>query len=323
METSEEYYGGDDETVEEIEEIEEIEEEADAGEESDESEEEAEEVKTKADIDDLLEEGSLDKKIKVKVDGEEIITTVRELQKGYQLESASRKRMQEAAEHKKMALSLLDLAKTDKKKFFEITGEDPYEFAEATLAEKLEMMGMSDEQRESLKLKEENKNLKQRAEAFDRQEKEKTHNAEVQREYERLEKEVTEAWTESGLPDGKMFKASIAQTIIADQKMKDKQRTEGLDPEPYLTASGAASIVKENWLKSVGHTFNKMDAEAILKVLDKDTVKKIQQAEIKRVSAKTSPEYSKSRPGSKPASKAKRPESTEDAYRKWQESLLS
>lgn len=282
-----------------------------------------------SDEDDLLGEEFLDKKIKVKVDGEERILTVRELQKIKQLEEASHSRMREAAEAKKMSNQLLALAKQDPRKFFEVTGHDPYEFAQATMLEKLEMMGMSEEQRRSMALEQENKTLKQRQEEIQRREQEQQLNAQVEQEYAKLTKEVDEAWADSGLPESDQFRSAIAQRMIADRNHKIQQAQEmGLDPSQipeteFLTAKKAAEIVKGNWHHSLKQTLGKMDAEAILKILGDETVGAIKKVMVKRASTKASPSYSTG-PGKKstasPKNKAKQPLS-ESEYRDWQRKL--
>lgn len=278
--------------------------------------------------DELLEDAMLDRKVKVKINGEERTMSIRELQKVKQLEEASHAKLREAAEARNMANQLLSLAKDDPKKFFQVTGKDPYEFAQSTMLERLEMMGMTEEQRKSLELEKENKTLKQRQQEIERKQQEVRFQEEVEKEYQQLQKEVDQAWESSGLPQNDNFRGAIAQVMIADRQEKIQQaQMQGLDPrqipaDEFLTAEKAAAIVKGNWQKSLNATLSSMDAEAILGLLGEETTKAIKKVFLKRASEKTSPKYA-SGPGKKPASqrRMKQQPLTEKEYREWQEKL--
>lgn len=281
-------------------------------------------------LEDLLDETSMSKKVKLKVNGEEKVMTVAEAIKVKQLEEASHQRMREAAEDKKMAKRLFNLAKEDPAHFLKLTGQDPFKFAQATVAERLEMMGLTDEQREAIQLKQENASLKQRQQAWEQQQRQAEIDAETEKEFKRLSMEVDEAWKGSGLPEQSNFKSSIAQVMIADRQQKYAEAQEqGLDPsqlneESFLTAKQAAEIVKSNWSESVKQTFSNMDAEAILGMFDKKTLTEIKKALVKRASDKTSPKY-KTGPGKSPASNqsSKNSPLSEREYREWQEKLMN
>lgn len=325
------------EHVEEAPELEEeeIEEEEGADEESDEEEEESEAKGKKKpggevqELEDLLDEDSMNKKVRIKVNGEEQVMTVKEAIKVKQLEEASRANMKQSAADRKMVRQLANLAKQDPKKFMQLVGHDPYEFAEATVAERIEMASMPKEQREAMAIKAENERLRQENETFQQRQQREAHETKVSQEYETFENQITEAWEESKLPDQPLFRSSIAQAMLADRKAKVQEAIDmghdpkSIDPASFLTAQQATAIVKENWVESVRSTFKNMDAEAILEVLDKDTVTKVRKASIKRVSDKTSPKYSKGPGKKRPASNNRKQKDTvsEDDYRKWQEQL--
>lgn len=279
-------------------------------------------------IEDLLDEANLDKKVRVKINGEEKVLTIRELQKVKQLEEASYDRMKQAAEDKKMAKKLFDLAQADPMKFLELTGQDPFEFAEATLSQKIEMAKMSPEAREAMKLKRENENLRSDKERRESDERSRRQQEETQREFAELQKEVNGVLEDLKLPNEQMFTAGIAQTMIADRDQKVRTAMEqGLDPRSipkseFLTAKEAGDIVKRNFLTGVTNVFEQMSGEEILESLGKDALKKIQKANVKRVSRKkTSPKFSKPSPGN-PAS-SKKESNNEESYQEWVNKLMN
>ena len=287
---------------------------------------------TKKEIEDLLDEGSLDKKVRVKVDGEEQVMTIRELQKVKQLESASYKKMQDAAKDKRMAKQLFDMAQNSPEEFLKhaYRGDNTKmtHLAETILSKHLEQMGMSEEQREAVRLRQENEQLKHKTQSWEKQQQQEQQEVEVKKHYAQLEKDIDEAWSETKLPKDSSFRGAVAQALIQDRKQKRSEAERmGLDPREmnetdFLTPKQAANMVKENWLKSVGRTFEQMESDSILEVLGKNVIKKIQQAQIKRVSSKTSPKYSKPGPGKNSVSQQKT-KSSEGEYQEWLNSLAS
>lgn len=292
-------------------------------------EENTEETSEQETDEDLLGEESLDKKVRVKVDGEEKIMTVRELQKVKQLEAASYKKMQEAAETKKMAKGLIDLMENDFEQFLRVAhrGDNSKvtQIAERILENHLNEMSMSEPERKARRLEQENKSLKQRQEEWEQKQAQEAEDAEVKRQYDRLQTEVDGAVGVAGLPDTQMFKVGIAQTMIADQREKMQeaisrgQDPSQIDPAEYLTAEQAAHKVKENFLAGARDFFEQMSGEDILENLGSQIAGKIRKAKVKSVSSRTTPQFSKPSPG-KPASKKQK--NDEQSYQDWLDSLM-
>lgn len=267
-----------------------------------------------------LADADLDALVTVKVDGEVKEMTVRELQRLQSLEKASQKRMQEAAEERRKASQLIQLASTNPDKFFELTGIDPDEFAETRLARKYEMAMMSPEQRELMQLKAEKEEREQtemqsKAEIISEIEKlfgqkvppevaklpkEKLlgiiekRQAEMSQEQNSLDTEIGEAWKESGLPKHRYFVQMMAAQMLAHQR-KTK--------EP-LQAKDAAAIVKRDFLKSVSEILGPMDAQAIQEAIGKETIEKLRSFDVERVTGRSASkkDVSPQRPGQAPAS---------------------
>jgi hypothetical protein len=267
-----------------------------------------------------LGEQDLDALVTVKLDGKVEKMSVREALKRVQLEQVSQKRMQEAAQERKRAAALVQLAKDDPDKFFELTGLDADTFAENRLARKYERAQMTPEQRELAELKEEKENreraeMQSKAELISQIEElvgskapeeikrlpkerlleildsQKQVNA---KEQETLDSEIGGAWKESGLPKHKYFVQLMAATILSHQR-RTKQP---------LQAKEAAAIVKKDFLKSVSEILESMDPQGIQEVLGKQTLQKLRDFDVARVTGRSSVPNQKDqqRPGNQPAS---------------------
>lgn len=269
----------------------------------------------KPDIKRLADE-DLDKVITVKINGEVKEMPVREAIKLTQLEQASRAKMQEAAQTKKQIETqmkqIVSLAKTNPKEFFKLIGVDPYEFSESTLAEKLELLEMSEEERKILEYEEKLKKYEEtEKERQEREEKEKESSL-IARESETLDKEISTAWKESGLPMRKEFVTAIAQEMYGASIRKEN-----------LTASDAALRVKDNWHRSLKETISNLDAQAIHGLFGDDVLEKLRDFDIKRVTKKQVASQKFNRPTSHVASSNKKSQPlSEQEYAEWKESLL-
>jgi hypothetical protein len=259
-----------------------------------------------------LAEDDLDKVVTLKINGETKEMSVREAIKLTQLEQASRAKMQEAAQYKKQMEQLVGLAKQDPKQFFSLLGVDPYEFAESTLAEKLELLEMSDEQRKLLEAEEKLKKYEETEKEMKARQEREQEEAAIAQESEKLDKEIGEAWKASGLPMRKEFVTAIAQEMYGASVRKEN-----------LTATEAASRVKESWLRSLTETVKSMDAEAIHGILGSDTIEKLRDFDIQRVTKKNMASQKFSGPSNKQASQSNRKSKplTEQEYEAWKESL--
>jgi DNA-binding ferritin-like protein (Dps family) len=95
-----------------------------------------------------LGDADMDALVTVQVNGQAQKIPLRDAVKRAQLEQASQAKMREAAQVRNQAMQLIELAKENPRKIFEMTGKNPVEFAESILEEFLQEQQMSPEQKE-------------------------------------------------------------------------------------------------------------------------------------------------------------------------------
>lgn len=258
-----------------------------------------------------LGEQDFDSIVTVKINGETKEMPLREVIKLNQLENASHAKMQEAAKLMKQVQGVIHMAKTDPKAFLRETGMDPYDFAEATLAEKFKLMQMTPEQKQLLE-------YEQKVKHYEEKENELKKNYEMAemtrveaQEMSRLDTEVGDAWKESGLPKTKYMFAQIAANMLSSSKQGKP-----------LTAKEAAASVKAAFVSNTREVISQLDAEAIQEILGKDVLKKIRDWEVKRVTGKSASQGNKST-GQKPASEKPTSFKSQYEWRKHIEELAS
>lgn len=240
-----------------------------------------------------LGEQDMEKIVTLKVNGEVMKMPLKEAVKHFQLERVSQDKMREARQAKEMAAQLIQLAKNDPDKFFDVTGIDADTFAESRLARKYELMMMSPEQRELFELKQWKEQQEQMLrQAQEEEERQALTQAEAQ-EMASIEKEIVEAWQESGLPKHKVFGQFMAAQMLSHQKRTGEA----------LQAKEAAAIVKKDFLRNVGEILTSLDAPAILDVIPKDVLAKVRQFDVDRVTGKAASKVGGGRPGNNPVTK--------------------
>jgi len=222
-------------------------------------------------------------------------------------------KFREVADVKKQAQEFQKFAKENPREFMKQLGIDPYEFAEATLAEKIEMMEMTPEQKELRELK----SWKEQQEKAEKEAREAAEKKKQEEEYETESKKFNEtfvkAWESSGLPPHRYFGQLMAATMLSSQK-----RGEDLQPDQ------AALKVKEAFLSTVGEIVSQLDPEGIRSLIGDKKLKELRDAEVRRVTEKTAPTANSSgRPeqgsATKPRNTPKKPMS-EKEFRQWIES---
>jgi hypothetical protein len=123
-----------------------------------------------------------------------------------------------------------------------------------------------------------------------------------------LDKEVMDAWKESGLPKHRYFGALMSFHMMSHQKRTG---------EP-LQATEAAAKVKTDFVNSVKEIISQMDPQGIQDLIGKDTLAKIRQADIDRVTGKTASQVgTQNRPGNQPASDKPRRPMNEREWENW------
>jgi hypothetical protein len=237
-----------------------------------------------------------------------VAKVVKDLERGFHLKA------QEAAKAKR---ELDELSKADLKELAKRRGLDPYEFAEATLAEKLEQLAMSPEERELRELRaerqareEEAKRQKQEAEAQERTAREQK---EYQAAVEKYDRELAEGFKEADLPKSPVYIAQVAFHLVSAKK-------QGVD----LSVKEAIDKVRESFEPSLESHVRSLSVDRIQKLLGADLLKALREAEVKRVTGNTAPTpNSIARPGGSPVtSQSKRPKvMSEKEWKAWHDSL--
>lgn len=209
-------------------------------------------------------------------------------------ERGARKALEEGSMAKRQLKEFESHAKANPRAFFEKNGIDPYEFAESTLAEKLEMMAMSPEQKELMETKTRLQQYEEREKAAQEEHDKLQHTKQERELIDNFDKEITEAFKASGLPKHKLYIQQIAAEMLGATKRNED-----------LPAAKAALRVKERFETHVREILENMDAEAIQKILSATTRKKLREFEVQKVTANAAPTPdSGKRPGSNPASAA-------------------
>lgn len=292
----------------------------------------------------VLSEQDLDAFIVQKINGKEERIKVRDALKGYGLEKTANQRLQEAAQVRKQATQLMELARTDLAKFCEVTGQDydtvlrqslsqRKEIAEEILAQEYERMQMSPEQREALELKAQLEQY-QRREMAQKQplieeikkivpdtmlprglegasteqlyEYLQVKRQEFQQGIDNLSNELLAAWEGAGLPKQKEFGQWMAQV------MSDYQKRTGETLQP----AQAAARVKSRFLDSTRSLLSQMDAKAIQETLGEEIVQKLRAYDVERVSG-TNPAFNDRHDQAIPAVNEPAKQIDQFEFRKW------
>lgn len=275
---------------------------------------------TKTELKELAAE-NMDQIVTMKVDGKPVRMTVKDALKQAELASGAQRRMQEAAEMRKQYQKFLQ----NEDEYFKARGIDPDQYATERLVKKYERMAMTPEQKKNLETSErlqhyEAREQQQRSQIINQiknladglpeqylqalnqaspeqlQGELKMATARYQNSMQTLEKEFIDAWQESGLPKDTVFGTWLASLMHASQVQKNQGQR-----EQALSTREAAAIVKDNFLSAVGRITGNMDAESIHRLLGPETMKKLREYDIQRVTGK-GPEYVDQNAPARPAS---------------------
>ena len=282
---------------------------------------------TKAELKDLAED-NMDALVTMKVNGQVKKMSVREALKQAELGEGAQLKMQQAAQVRKNAERLFNLAKTDPDKFFAETGIDPDEYAEKRLLSKYERLAMTPEQKKNLETQEKLSKFEAREQgernqiisqikgmadnlpegylkalegATPEQLKGELQaaNARYQQQVQEIQTQFVDAWKETGLPKHTMFGSQMASLLHASQVQKNAgQREQALSPKE------AAAIVKQNFVNSVPEILGQMTPEEVIQLLGPEW-QRLREFDVKRITDKAPTfENSSNGPGAKkPASK--------------------
>lgn len=269
-----------------------------------------------------LAEGDFDKLIPVKDEAGKVQKVkLKDFIKEAYGQRTKAKRAQEATEQKIGATvkELVNYAKANPRDFMSRIGINPEEFAEMTLTEKVKALEMSPEQRRiaeyEAKIKKFEEQEAERQKTESKTKEEQAYNQEVQR----LDQEISEAFSKSGLPKSKFF-LQMATAVMHNDAVRYQNEVEehGYASRDPLSASEALGIVKESVPNLIKETLSQMDLNQVRQLLGSDVLEKIRQDDIQRVQnqvAKKTPSTGT------PTKKEKQKVFTRDTeYRDWVES---
>jgi hypothetical protein len=267
-----------------------------------------------------LGDDALDHLVSVKVQGKVQKMPLRDVLSGYQLRQVSDKKMQEAASYKKSVDSqvqqFVNWAKENPDQFLSKTGIDPDEFAEARLAKRLEMMGMSEEQRRAHDLEQENRRFKQQEEER-LKEQEAAENARKDAEVaQQLDVIIAKEFEMSGLPKTPYYVKQIAAYMHGAIARGEQLR-------PGFAKDIVAKRANSEMDVAYKARLDSMSDEDLLSYLGDGVLKRIRKAEIKHVTQKAMPGVSGSRPANRAVTSRTKKDKplNERGWREYMESL--
>lgn len=214
-------------------------------------------------------------KYKVKVDGKELEVDQDELVRGYQLSSASRKRMEEAAEIRKNFQGFSDSLKRGELDWLmeQVPRDQLRKFSEKLLLEEIEFDQLPESDKKLRQLEKEHAKLKKANQDRDAQDKDKEFAQMKEQVSHRIDAEMTEAIKESGqavTPEVIALMATWARTSLQD----------GEDPLPakqaLQLATKSATNVAFGYLKS-------LPPDKLLAAIPKEIREAIRKADVEAV----------------------------------------
>lgn len=226
---------------------------------------------------------------KLKVDGQEVEMSEREVLDLAQQGKSANKRFQEASVTRKEAEQIIAFAKSNPAEFFAKTGQNARQWAEDFLLQEIQREQMSPEQKKAF----ENEQKLRKYEDTEKQTKEQARQDQMakleQQQMQSYDKLFVEALTASGLPKTPYTVKRMAELTLVNIKNK-------LELEP----SQLAKIVREDYESEMKALYGQADGDTLLALLGKDAVKKLSKAQLSRYkSAKTNSSKAQEKPANK------------------------
>lgn len=260
----------------------------------------------------------MDAIVSVNIDGQlqkmPLRQALKEMKEGKQAKSKWEKHRpawEESQKAQQNAQQLFQLAKTNPRKFLELTGHDPYAFAESTLTERLQYLQMSPEARAAAEAEERFR----RAEAEKQQLQQQIQHEQLSRETaayaDSVDRDLTAAFKESGLPKHKWYVQMAANEMAG-----------ALERGEELSAREAIAIVKE--IVQEGHVpslLQDMPIHQLVELLGEQRRKELREFELQSVQHQGAPQKLASTPAARKQPTSKKVFRTDEEYRQWVESL--
>lgn len=230
-------------------------------------------AKASAGVEDATKEAAREaiRKHRFKVAGEEVEVDDDELKRGYGHQKAANKILQEGKAALKQAQEFITMMK-DPAKFYEVAqklGHDPRDLSEKYLVRQLEDEMLDPKEKENRTLKAQLKAIEDEKLSI-KQAEEASRNEALKAKYTKdYSDQFVSALQETGLPPTKMMVAEMAKYIgrAADLKFK-------------MTASEAATLVKEDLQNSISRLVGETDGETLLRIIGEDAANKIRKYDV-------------------------------------------
>ncbi len=218
------------------------------------------------------------RKMKLKLDGQDVEMSENEVIALAQQGKVSGKRFQEAADMRRQAEQIMKLAAENPKEFLTKQGKNARQWAEELLIEELKREAMTPEQKRAA----ENETKLKQYELEKKQAKEAADKADIDRKTEEHMKNFdnifVEALGKSGLPKTPYTIMRMAQLVQSKNKLK-------LD----VSADQLAKLVKEDYIAEQKTLFGALDGDQMIEFLGPELVKKLSKAQIAKIKAKGNP----------------------------------
>lgn len=246
------------------------------------------------------------RRLKVKVDGQEMEVDESELISGYQKAKASDKRFQEAAQQAKQANEILSALESGDIKFIEkkLGKAKAKELFENYLIEDMEYEQLSPAEKRALELENENKSLKQQQEEA----KKRAQDYEKQQHYEKAQKEIDDemhqALSELGMKPTPRLAVRIVDEMIA--------RLEGKNEA--ITAKDASAKAIAGLKQDIAEILPTLSLEQLKQVIPQSVIDQLRQSEVDRVLGERSQRRTK--PVQRAEPKPSKPVGVDDYFKK-------
>lgn len=223
-------------------------------------------------------------KAKLKVDGEEeeVDFDEPELQRRLQRYRAMEKRQRAFVEAGERGERILGLLKQDPAEAFRAAGVDPVEWIQHQLQQHIEYSKLSDEQREAVRLQQENEQYKARLQAYEQRQAEVAKQQKMMQLKGATEKRYTEALTRSGLPMTPQVLYLMAEVEKEAWNHADRHQL----PRPDLSTDELAAGARERIESLVDGYLGALEGPQLLKALGPQRVKSLLRAAVAEAQAK-------------------------------------
>lgn len=183
---------------------------------------------------------------------------------------------------------LVSFAKKSPQEFLAKIGIDPYDFSEATLKQKVEMLQMSPEQKRLTEAEQELKKYKEKEVTEAQQREIENRTKQEHEEIKKLDLEMASAFKEMNLPKNKFF-FQWATALMHDSCVRaeaEQERNGFVETEP-LNAKQALAIVKDKFPGMIREYLKSLDPNQVKEFVSEELLGKIREADIARVQNQT------------------------------------